>query len=113
MKYKVVLVAKVICNEKTEREKGVIFIPGTEKDSVFDTDSGPGLEIWRGYLSMRETQKRSPLVPDDWSKIRVPEDAKPENEIHKFREAINLFFRYLADGMRDNCLCVKSIELIG
>lgn len=109
MKYNVTLAGRVICRSDVMRT--LPFIPGTEQRVVLDTSSGPGLEIWRGYLQMRQNQKSNPLPDDSWMKIRIPEDANPENEIHKFREAIDIFCRFLAGEGRDNCNAVKEISL--
>jgi hypothetical protein len=101
MKYNVVLAAQAIrCPEAG-------FVPGTERDMTLDTKSGLGKNIWWGYLEMREEQKKTPVPDDSPSKVHLPDT---ESEQNKFREAINLFFRYLAGEGSDNCLVVKSIE---
>lgn len=109
MKYVVTLAGRAICRPDVMRT--LPFIPGTEQQVVLDTDSGPGREIWQGYLQMREQQKINPPSDDDWVKIRVPADADPANEIHKFREAIDIFCRFTAGEGRDNCNAVKEIKL--
>jgi hypothetical protein len=109
MKYKVTLAGRVICRPDVMRT--LPFIPGTEQVVFLDTDSGAGQTIWHGYLHMREEQKKTSLSDNDWRKIRVPEDGKPENEIYKFREAIDIFTRFLAGNGRDNCNAVKEIEV--
>ncbi|TAK57086.1 hypothetical protein EPO17_02900 [Patescibacteria group bacterium] len=108
MTYRVVLAGRPICRPDIMRS--LDFIPGTEQEMVLGTDSGLGRMIWHGYLDMRQAQKSQKIAEDDWRKIRVPEDAKPENEIHKFREAIDLFCRFQAGEGRDNCNAVKDIS---
>lgn len=110
MRYKVVLAGRAIC--RPDMMRMIDFIPGTEQTVEFDTASGAGQEIWWGYLQLRQDQKGKVLDDDDWRKVRVPEDSDPKNEIHKFREAVDLFFRFLAGEGRDNCNQVKSIELV-
>ena len=110
MKYSITLAAVVMCRPDVARQLG--FIPATDKEIVLDTQDGLGREIWFGYLSERQKQQQEPLSEDSWLKIRVPEDGDPLNEIHKFAEAVNLFFRFMADGIRDNCLAVRRIEVM-
>ncbi|MEK7641495.1 MAG: hypothetical protein AAB365_00710 [Patescibacteria group bacterium] len=110
MKYRITLAAVVMCRPDVARQLG--FIPATDKEIVLDTQDGLGREIWFGYLSERQKQQQEPLSEDSWLKIRVPEDGDPLNEIHKFAEAVNLFFRFMADGIRDNCLAVRRIEVM-
>jgi hypothetical protein len=86
------------------------FIPGTDREVVFDTGSGVGREIWYGYLATWQEQKKTPPPEDDWMKIRVPESGDATQEINKFREAINIFMRFLVGLGADNCLAVKHIE---
>ena len=110
MRYNVILASRAICRK--DMMKGLSFIPNTEKEIIMDTESGIGQEIWFGYLQMREAQKAHQLPDDCWHKVHVPEDSNPENEIHKFREAINIFFRFSAGEGRDNCLAVKEISMV-
>jgi hypothetical protein len=109
MKYKVTLASFAICNPAIART--LPAIPGTNYQVFLDTASGLGRDIWFGYLQMRQDQKGKKLDEDDPYRIRVPEDGKPENEIHKFREAIDLFMRFLAGDGRDNCPAVEAIEI--
>lgn len=112
MRYSVTLAGRPILGNSRTIDPGTLpFIPETEQEVTLDTDSGAGQVIWDGYLQMREAQKKQPLPDDDWMKVRVPEDADPKNEIHKFREAINIFLRFLAGESRDNCNAVKDIRL--
>ncbi|HEY4511661.1 MAG TPA: hypothetical protein VJH55_02360 [Candidatus Paceibacterota bacterium] len=106
MKYNVTLASRVICNDA----ESLPFIPGTDKKVELDTDSGAGQEIWWGYLRMREKQKTQNLKDGDWQKIKVPADNDPRNEVNKFREAINIFMRFMTGEGRDNCLAVKDIR---
>ena len=110
MRYKIVMAAVPILGS-WEDQRTMSTIPGTEKDLLMDTASGIGKEIWFGYLSMRKEQKVNPPDNNSWWKIRVKEDNEPKNEIHKVREAVNLFFRFMAGEGRDNCLCVKEIAV--
>jgi hypothetical protein len=110
MRYKVTFAQKAIMKGRAMSQ--MPFIPETEREVTFDTDSGPGQSIWTGYLQMRGWQQEKPLRDDDWRKIRVPADANPANEIHKFREALNLFMRYSAGDGASNCDVVKDIQLI-
>ena len=110
MKYRVTLVGRVIC--RLDVMMTLPDIPGTEKEVVMDTGSGPGKDIWFSYLQIRQEQKGLEIADDDWAKVREPESDDPAREIHKFREAIDLFMRFLAEGSRDNCLVVKDIVAI-
>ncbi len=111
MKYIVAFARRVICRQ--DIMDTLPFIPDTERAEVLDTESGPGKEIWDGYLKMCREQKSAPPLDDShWYKIRVPEDSKPENEINRFREAINIFMRFLAGEGRDNCEAVKDIKRV-
>ena len=66
------------------------FIPGTLKTDVMDTSSGLGKTIWDGYLTMQ--------------KEKLPLDAD------NFRDATNLFFKYLfGGGSRDNWPQVRDL----
>jgi hypothetical protein len=50
-------------------------------------------------------------LPDsDWRKVKEPADDKPENEIRKFREAIDIFLRFLLGEGGDSCPAVIGIE---
>ncbi len=109
MKYRITLASYAICNLDIMRT--LPSIPGTERKVVWDTHEGFGKEIWHGYLRLRDEQKGQNLSDLDWFKVRIKEDTEVENEIHKFREAINIFMRFLAGEGRDNCTQVKAIEL--
>lgn len=110
MKYEVTLASRVICRPDIMRT--LPFIPGTDRTVTLDTNSGMGRDIWWGYLKMRGAQKKNPLGDEDWAKIRIPECGDPRQEIRKFREAIDIFFRFMAGEGRDNCIAVKEIRLI-
>ena len=110
MKYRVTLASYAICNWELMRT--LPPIPGTEKEVVWNTHDGFGSQIWRRYLQLREEQKGQNISDVDWSKVRIKEDREAENEIHKFREAINIFMRFLVCGNRNTCTQVKEIELL-
>lgn len=82
-------------------------IPGTIVEKEFDTNKGVGQTIWWGYLQMREGQKSKPLSMDDPYRVKLTEN---DSEKNKFREAINIFYRYLAGEGRDNYVQVLSIK---
>ena len=105
MRYKVTLDAYVIGGPALE-QLPLPPLPGTTKVVELDTESGSGMEIWHGYLQMRQAQKV--VQPSDsWARVKLTEK---DSEIDKFREAINIFFRYLAGEGRDNGLQVTKIE---
>ena len=104
MTYAVTLASYPICNLPPDT---VGPIPGTEHRIVMDTTVNIGKTIWHGYLQMREEQKRTPAV--GWSKILLTEK---DSELEKFREAVNLFFRFLAGEGTDNCKRVQLIEVM-
>lgn len=101
MNYKVTVASYVLGH------KDLGPIPGTKVEKEFDTDDGIGQTIWHGYLQMRQLQKEKPLAENDPYKIKLTEKDK---EIDKFREAINLFYRFLAGEGRDNYVQVFSIK---
>lgn len=107
MQYRIVLASRPMV--KPSLMETMPFVPGTEQTMVFDTESGICKEVWLGYLNMREVQKAHKLDDDDWVKIKVTEVAA---EITQIKEAVNIFNRYMVGTSRDNCLCVKSIEVI-
>lgn len=107
MIYKVTIAGYAICRHDMMRT--LPHIPDTEQEKVFDTDSLEYKLIWDGYIELRESQKSKPVHDDEWSKVRVSEDGE---HIDQFREALNLFMRFLAGEGRDNCNQVKSIELV-
>ena len=106
MKYQVILDSYPIGNERLA-ELCLPPIPGTTRVITLDTANGLGKEIWYGYLSMREDQKKTPSVYP--YKINQPETAP---EIDKFREGINMFFRFMAGEGRDNAQQVTQIEVL-
>ena len=85
-------------------------IPGTENETVLSTESGLGLTIWHGYLEMRTRQNETGIKAGwPWAGIELT-DKDPEKD--NFREAINLFLRFLAGEGRDNCQRVYRISEI-
>ncbi len=107
MQYKIVLAARVIC--RPDIMDSLDFIPGTETpELLFDTDSGPTGEIWKGYLELQEQQKtQAPTIP--WLKVKR---TASDLEIFQVSEAMTLFSRYMAGEDRDNFNAVKHIEVV-
>lgn len=107
MIYKVILAGYAIC--RPDIMCTLPSIPGTEEEETFNTESPEYEIIWGGYVELRESQKRKPCNPADWECVKVSENAE---HIDQFREALNLFTRYLAGEGRDNCKQVKSICVV-
>ncbi len=105
MRYRVTIDSYVLTEHFDPLHLGPI--PGTTTVAELDTDSGGGKDIWWGYLSMREEQKMSSLEVDDPYRVLEGED---ESEAVKFREAINLFLRFLAGEGRDNFRRVTAMQ---
>ena len=105
MNYQVILDSYAIGNERLAA-LNLPPIPGTTLVMELDTESGLGKEIWWGYLQMRERQKKEPAQFP--YRVTLAETAP---EIDKFREAINIFFRFLAGEGRDNGQQVTKIEV--
>lgn len=108
MKYRVTLDGYVIGGPALDR-LNLPPIPGTTQVVELDPDDGPGQVIWHGYLQMRTWQEKEQRDPDDWATVKLKSDAP---EIDKFREAINIFCRFLAGEGRDNGNQVTKIEPI-
>ncbi|MBC7981591.1 hypothetical protein H7X65_00775 [Candidatus Parcubacteria bacterium] len=106
MKYKVTIAGYAICRPD------IMFtlppIPGTHQERIFDTNSPDYAIIWEGYQQLRSAQIKKPCKDGDWMQIKAREDAP---HIQQFREALNIFMRFLAGEGRDNCNQVVSIEL--
>lgn len=107
MKYKVTLAGYVICHIHPDE---IGPIPNTDQEIILDINKEMGREIWWGYLMMRENQKKTGIKAGyQFAGIELSEN---DPEIDKFREAINLFCRFMAGEGRDNCNRVRKIEKI-
>ncbi len=86
-------------------------IPNTEFTVELDTANGPGKDIFDGYIAMRAEQKRrtQPLAINDWTRVRLKEDASEENQ---FKEAFEMFSRYMAGEGQDTFKLVTKIEAV-
>lgn len=106
MTYKVVFAGHAICRE--DLIDTLPPIPTTEQTQFFKVGSPAHEIIWKGYLELREAQKSRPRAEGDWGKVKVAETA---DHMLQFREALNIFMRFLAGEGRDNCNRVISIEV--
>lgn len=108
MKYRVTLDAYVIGGPAMP--KHLPPIPLTTIVMIMDTEDETHMakDMWDGYLEMREKQaKNPPKHKDDWATIKKTANDPPEQQ---FREAVNIFMRFMAGEGRDNCLQVTKIE---
>jgi hypothetical protein len=110
MRYRVTLAAVPVLRSTCGIQ--AMFVPGTDQVMELSPSTGLGNIIWEGYVEMREAQKKRPLSKDSLAKINVPETSDVAGQMDQFREAVDLFMRFLVGDGRDNCLKVKEIVTI-